>query len=127
MSMRRIGDMQRDIGLSLSEKMRFGLDTAFVLCKSCERPFGHFSRTLPAFRLPLPLSASPLALPFSFSDGGVKGIRTNPQKIGLGRGRGGEGGEPSGGAAAAESPVFVIMAEPATGEGTIRWFSGRGL
>ena len=74
MSMRRIGDVQQDIGLSLSEKMRFTLATAFVLCKSCERPFGHFSRTLPAFRLPLPLSASPLALPFSFRTEESKGL-----------------------------------------------------
>ena len=52
--------------------------------KSCERPFGHFSPLLLEVHLPSSCFSPSLAL---FSDGGVKGIRTNPQKIGLGRGR----------------------------------------
>ena len=101
-----------------SGKMRFSLVVfVVVLSKSCERPFGHFSCRAPhlaRFSPPLP----------SFrTDGGVKGIRTNPQKIGLGRERKRRSRRTiRRGAAAAESPVFVIMAEPATSGGTIRRF-----
>ena len=77
MSMRRNGELRQDIqhfGLSLSGKMRFSLAAAFVLCKSCETPFGHFSRTLPAFRLPLPPSASPSLSPSPFRTEESKGL-----------------------------------------------------